>query len=166
MIWSLLANLLTKNDEDAKKKQEEKAAGNSDSVLSKRTAQAAAVDAAGKSSTPTAGLTTAATKQPNSGLTTGDMVGIGLSVLGANEQQKAADKEAEDLKKQQEQDQARQEIIDRQNAQQQYQDNFNQERSLNLQGLDALANMRDESRKIKTNSRFRTDMLRAIKGGK
>lgn len=157
MIWSVLASLLGQNDKDTKKKdiygQSIDDLNNREQIVQKRAQRTVAANAVGKETAP------------KGGLTGGDMLGMGLSFLGANEQQNAADSEAEELKKQQQQDQIRQGITDRQNAQQQYQNNFNTERGLNFSGLDALANMRDESRKIKTNSRFRSDMLRAIKGG-
>lgn len=111
----------------------------------------------------------AASTAPSAGLGAGDYVGMGLSVLGAAKQDAAAEKEEKkaddryDYDKETEIRRYGQET--RADAQQQYQNNFNAERNLNFSGLDALAKMRGESNELSKRMRFKTDMLRAIKGG-
>ena len=116
---------------------------------------------------PTSGLSAGeATKQPEAGrqssFGTEDIVGIGLSALGAM----SADKEAEQERARQEEEKKmlmqRQGIADRTQAQQFEQQMQAQERNQNMAGLEFLAGQRANAMKNRTAYSFRNDFAKAL----
>ena len=111
-----------------------------------------------------------ATKQPEAGrqssFGTEDIVGIGLSALGAMSADKEADKEADQERARQEEEKKmlmqRQGIADRTQAQQFEQQMQAQERNQNMAGLEFLAGQRANAMKNRTAYSFRNDFAKAL----